>query len=114
MLIDYIELYIKNYSDINVPVNKNYNINKLFKFLTDTNSTLYIENCKIENIKDLGIILREYRKRLSITRLEVLTETGLNFNTINKIEAGKNYTKKTLKKYIYLFPSLNYKIIHTP
>lgn len=113
MLIEYIELYIKNYSDINVPVAENYNINKLFNHLIVSKSILYIENCKIDNIKDFGIILREHRKRLSITRLDILTETGLSFNTINKIESGKNYTKKTLKKYITLFPSLNYKIIHS-
>lgn len=112
MLIDYIESYIKNYTDINVHIKDNYKIDKLFEHLKDAKSTLYIENYKIENNKDLGIILRENRKKLSITRLDILTETGLSFNSINKIETGEKYTKKTLRKYINLFPSINYKIIH--
>ena len=56
MLIDYIESYIKNYTDINVHIKDNYKIDKLFEHLKDAKSTLYIENYKIENNKDLGII----------------------------------------------------------
>ena len=81
-----------------------------FIFLNDLKLTLYIQNIKVESLKDLAKILREERKARCITKLQLLTEYGLNFNLINKIETGKNIEKETLKKYLVFLPPLKISI----
>jgi len=90
--------------------NSNYKLNELFVFLNDLKLTLYIQNIKVESLKDLAKILREERKARCITKLQLLTEYGLNFNLINKIETGKNIEKETLKKYLVFLPPLKISI----
>ena len=90
---------------------ENYKVNSLLEFLKETNSVLYIENTPVHTIIDLGIVLRTYRIKKSITKLKILTESGISINTVDKIESGKNHMKNTLNKYLELFPQLEYRIV---
>ncbi len=94
----------------NILSGNNYTLKDLFSFLNELRLNLYIQEKKVESIKDLAFALKNERKTNSITRLELLTELGLNFNTINKIESGKNLQKETLKKYLSYFPNLQVQI----
>ena len=130
MLINYIENHIRNYYNKKNPqkmvkglyplTNKirdkiykseNYKVNSLLEFLKETNSVLYIENTPVHTIIDLGIVLRTYRIKKSITKLKILTESGISINTVDKIESVKNHMKNTLNKYLELFPQLEYRIV---
>ena len=94
----------------NILSGNNYTLKDLFSFLNELKLNLYIQDRKVESIKEFALALRKERKKNSITRLELLTELGLNFNTINKIESGKNLQKETLKKYLSYFPNLQIQI----
>lgn len=94
----------------NILSGNNYTLKDLFSFLNELKLNLYIQDRKVESIKEFASALRNERKKNSITRLELLTELGLNFNTINKIESGKNLQKETLKKYLSYFPNLQIQI----
>jgi len=88
----------------------NYKLNNLFLFLEKLNYILLVQNIVVYSTRDLALILRNERKKRSITRLQMLTEIGLNFNTINKIESGKNHQKETLKKYLNYFPDITFEL----
>lgn len=94
----------------NILSGNNYTLKDLFSFLNELKLNLYIQDRKVESIKEFALALRNERKKNSITRLELLTELGLNFNTINKIESGKNLQKETLKKYLSYLPNLQIQI----
>lgn len=88
----------------------NINISDIYTCLNEFECYLYVNGQKAETAVEFGLLLRQNRKLLNITRLNLLTEKNISFTIINKIESGKNCKKSSLDNYIKSFPNLKIEI----
>ena len=58
-------------------------------FVTSKNITFAFKSQYIGIMKDLGNIIKERRKSLSITQRELAILSGVSINTLTKIERGE-------------------------
>lgn len=83
---------------------KNYHMSSLLKYVKIMNKKLYADNILIDNLDQLGELLKSKRTAAGLSLLKTYASTGIMPKNISRIENGEDYNKNTLIKYLSIFP----------
>ncbi len=87
----------------NIEGHKEYMIESLVKYANVLGIHLYLDDQPVENLSDIGKILRVKREQAGLTKIGTYPEVYILPKTISRIESGKNYRKSTFVKYSSYF-----------
>ena len=72
----------------------NYDISTLFTYIKLSGFKLYLNDVKVQSEVDLGNELRNKRKALGLSLVDLLIKGGITAKYVLKIEKGNHYWKK--------------------
>ena len=84
----------------NIERHKDYAVENLLKYIKILGRRLYLDGRPVENLADIGRILKEKREAAGLSMFAAFNQTQILPKSISKMESGKSYRKSTLVKYI--------------
>lgn len=77
----------------------NYRMSSLFAYVKLLGCYVMLNNKVVKTYKGVGPQLMYWRDRFHVNRVEMSKLTGLSMDTLNTMEHGGDFTRKTLSKY---------------
>ena len=93
----------------NIESGKNYRLVSLLKYIKALDLNLYANNIRIEELNDLGISVKNYRKQNQYTQFDMMIKCQFNPNKIIRLEKGQG-SRNTLKTICDIFPDFELEI----
>ena len=87
----------------NIERHKDYIVDYLFKYAKISGKSIFLNDHLIENVQQLGEVLKEERISKGYSGLSFFKETGVIPKSLAKIEKGDKYRKSTLLNYMSIF-----------
>lgn len=93
----------------NIENGNNYRFSSLLKYIDALEMNLYINNEHINNAKDFGKCIKEYRISNKLTQFQVMMLCKFNISKITRIEKGQ-CSRCTLSTFLSVFPDFKIEI----
>lgn len=84
----------------NIERHQEYSFENLLKYVRILGKRLFLDGHPVENLTDVGKILKEKRNAAGLSMLSAFSHTQILPKSISKMESGKQYRKSTIAKYI--------------